>query len=49
MFVFFLRKRLRDVAKTSMNSKHRAFSAYGTFFGTDKPGSEYQSHNFLDG
>ena len=32
MFVFFLRKRLRDFAKTNMNSKHRAFSV-GRFSG----------------
>lgn len=37
MFVLFLRKRLRAVAKTNMNSKPRAFSAYRTFFWTDRP------------
>lgn len=41
MFVFFLRKRLKDIAKTNMNSKHRAFSVCPTLFWTDGPGTEY--------
>lgn len=41
MFVFFLRKRLKDLAKTNMNSKHRAFSVCRTLFWTDGSGTEY--------
>lgn len=40
MFVFFLRKKLEDIAKTNMNSKHRAFSVCRMLFWTDESGTE---------